>query len=306
MRAAGFPSGKQTTADDRVPFHWITAFFEIAARETNDDLLGFHFGQTADVRDSGLVGFLGAYAETLRDAIHNSAFYARVFGDGVAFDTTRLDAEGRLGWDYNLPASVDTRQYAEWYAATCVSVCRTAAGSHIRPRRVCLRHPHRNASDEMARFFGCEVEFGADENAVYFEPGALDRRIPASDRKLLAYLRGVAQDILDRHGGNVPDLPAQIERLIMARLSSGRVGQDEIAAELGMSQRTLSRRLQEMDLTFRGLLDGLREALATRYLSESDLTQAQIAFMLGFADQSSFITAYRRWTGKTPGDARRH
>jgi AraC-like DNA-binding protein len=175
----------------------------------------------------------------------------------------------------------------------------------VRCTRVVFRHPRRLGVDEMRGFFGCEVAFGGDENAIYFNRADLQRPISTADSKLIGFLRNIGEETLARHTANMPPLQERLERALLPMLSSGRVSQEAAARELGMSGRTLSRRLAETGQSFRGILDGLREALATRYLLQSDLSQTEITFLLGFADQSSFVTAYRRWTGLTPGEIRR-
>lgn len=97
-----------------------------------------------------------------------------------------------------------------------------------------------------------------------------------------------------------------LERAISKRLTGDTLSVAAVADDLGMSVRTLSRRLEREGLTFRGVVRTLREALATRYLTRSALSQAQIAFMLGFSDQAAFSNAYKSWTGRTPGSVRRN
>ena len=88
------------------------------------------------------------------------------------------------------------------------------------------------------------------------------------------------------------------------RLSAGRTGIEEVAAAMGMSRRTLARRLREVNTTYTETLEGLRQALADRYLTDSDLSVSEIGYLLGYADTSTFSTAFRRWTGRSPGQVR--
>tara|TARA_R110002074_G_scaffold10302_2_gene39447 strand:+ start:2887 stop:3942 length:1056 start_codon:yes stop_codon:yes gene_type:complete len=304
ISAAGFQHGGKVEADTLVPFQSIARFFELAATAAHDPLLGFHFGQIVDSRDSGIIGFLGTYAETMRDGILNTSAFARVLGNASEFDTGGLNSCGRLVFYFHLPPSLPNSQYVEWFASSCISSYRRLLKRPIYCSRVVFTHPRRIGCEEMAEFFGCTIEYGGDENALYFRQADLCAEIPSSDKKLVNFLRSVAKVALERHMTNVPPLQESVERVLVRHMSAGDVSQNRIARELGMSSRTLSRRLAENGQTYRELLDSLREALATRYLTQSTLSQIEITFLLGFADQSSFASAYRRWTGQTPGAVR--
>nr|WP_255564542.1 AraC family transcriptional regulator [Mameliella sp. CS4] len=305
LAKAGFPQPTAIDTEIAVPFEWIAGFFELSAEATGDDLLGFRFGTAIDVRDAGLIAFLGVYAETMHEGIVNTAQFSSTFGDAISFDLSRLDTEGRLGYDYRVPISVETRQYVEWFASGCLHAYRIVMQKHIQCRAVHFRHLREHGLGEMHQHFGCTPQFGARENALYFSQADLATHIPSADDKLLGFLRRTAEDVLDRHPRNAPTLQTAVERALMRRLPEGKVALNDIAGDLGLSPRTLSRRLQDNGLTYRDVLNGLREALATRYLTRSTISQTQIAFMLGFSDQAAFVTAYRGWTGQTPGSVRR-
>jgi AraC-like DNA-binding protein len=87
-------------------------------------------------------------------------------------------------------------------------------------------------------------------------------------------------------------------------IASGHYSKPEIASRLGISARTLQRRLREEGTTYRVVLDKLREDLALRYLAQSHYTSAQIGFLLGYDDPNSFFRAFRSWTGQTPEEVR--
>ncbi len=288
-----------------VPFTQIAAFFEICAAEAGERLLGFKFGRTIDPRDAGLIAFLGVYAQTMRDGLENIATYSRVFGDAAIIDVSRLGCDGRLGFDFSVPVSVETQQYTEWLASALLHGAQSVMRRPIRCRAARFRHLRTLGIEDMRRHLGCTPAFCADENALYFSRGDLDTLIPEADHKLVQFLREVAESTLERHHSNEPPLLISLERALARHLPKGEVKMEQVAQELGLSPRTLSRRLKEEDLSFREVLKGLRQALATRYLSQTTTSQAQIAFLLGFSDQAAFARAYRAWTGRTPGAMRK-
>lgn len=97
----------------------------------------------------------------------------------------------------------------------------------------------------------------------------------------------------------------KVERIIKPRLENGQVNLDDIAAEAGVSVRTLQTRLEESGLNFRTLLDRMRHAQVLLYMGDIDISLIHMAHMLGFATQSSFHHAFKRWTGMTPGQYRK-
>jgi AraC-like DNA-binding protein len=118
-------------------------------------------------------------------------------------------------------------------------------------------------------------------------------------------LRQYCRDILSTQPEPQPLLVERVERVIADQLANGQAKLDVVAAEVGMSSRSLSRRLSEMGTSFNDLIEGLRKQIAHRYLHETDMSCTQIAFVLGYSDVSSFNHAFKRWSGETPTAARK-
>jgi AraC-like DNA-binding protein len=93
-----------------------------------------------------------------------------------------------------------------------------------------------------------------------------------------------------------------VRRVLRELLPTGAVGQETVASRLNRSLSTLQRQLQAEGLNYRNLLDDTRRSLAEAYLRDARFTRAEIAYLLGFSDQSNFSRAYRRWTGRSPGE----
>ena len=109
--------------------------------------------------------------------------------------------------------------------------------------------------------------------------------------------------MLARRAGD-DDLVARAERWVVDNLHTGHVGATRLARALGMSERTLARRLAEDGLTPAGLVDDLRRRLADRYLAARGFPLGRITYLLGYSDLSAFTRAFRRWTGRTPSEWR--
>ena len=105
-------------------------------------------------------------------------------------------------------------------------------------------------------------------------------------------------EMLDELGD--PDLVSQVKKAIIENLPSGAPGEEDVARKLCVSGRTLQRRLAEQDTNFRTLLLEVRRELAVKYISDSAMPLAEISYMLGFSDSSSFSRAFKKWTGDPP------
>lgn len=288
-----------------IPFARHAAFFELAARVTGDDCLGLHFAQTREMRDAGVVGYVGLASPTLSDAYKNISRYVRVASNATVLSTDLLDSQGEVHWWVSDLPSPKPRQCLEFTGALMVRGMRDLTGRSLAPVRVSFAHPRTKHIEEFERYFRCPVRFGRDQNVVQIKPSDLRTKLIASDDRLLTVLRGFCEDILSRHAHQPLSVVEKVERTVADRLPKGEAKLDIAAGELRMSPRSLSRRLAESGTSFNQIVEDLRKELASRYLEESDLRLAEISFLLGYTDVSSFNHAFKRWTGMTPSAFRR-
>lgn len=151
-------------------------------------------------------------------------------------------------------------------------------------------------------FLGVEIELGAANAELVFDASLVDTPVARADPELEAYFRSV----LERAAGAPvvePQILADARAVIRERLIHGTPTVDDVARSLAIGARTLQRRLAEHGLGFADLLDTTRRTLAENYLRRSELTLAEIAYMLGYVEQASFFRAFRRWHGETTPDA---
>src|SRR5690606_16800270 len=121
-------------------------------------------------------------------------------------------------------------------------------------------------------------------------------------------LFGVLEDHVRLLGERVPSEPAEVAEVrhaIVEQLKGGDPSLEQVAKKLAMSPRTLQRRLQEHGLRYADRRDSARAAAARSYLRDRQISMAEVAYLLGFAEQSSFNRAFKRWTGKAPNEYRK-
>ncbi len=305
LAQAGLDESSLNAEGARIPFDKHAAFFELAAQVTGDGCLGLHFGQTRDTRDAGLIGYVGLSSPTLMDAIKNLARYQRVFSDASEINTDTLEEHGRLLWWFHGLPTQRTRQSVEFSATNLLRAFREMTGHNLAPVRVSFAHPRNTDIQELERFFRCFVSFGCRENIIEMKRSNFNLHLLTADDRLLSVLRGYCKDVLSRRAAQAPPLVERVEHLIAGRLAHREASLDATALELGMSSRSLSRRLAELDTSFNGIVGSLRKDLAVRYLQESNISLTEIAFLLGYSEVSTFTHAFKRWTGNTPTASRR-
>ena len=168
-----------------------------------------------------------------------------------------------------------------------------------------MRLTHRRAwHEEFAAFLGDNVELGATADDIAFPNRIKHAPVVSADLYLNKLLRSYCEEALSQKRRERGSFRSRVENAIVPLLPHGNVQAGEIARQLGVSQRTLARRLIAEEVSFSEVLENLRSDLANRYLADPELAISQIAWLLGYQDVGAFSHAFKRWTGKTPGQAR--
>jgi AraC-like DNA-binding protein len=175
-----------------------------------------------------------------------------------------------------------------------------------RPVEPSVRFIHRRAGDfsEFAEFIGCDIEFGATVDEVAFAAPIADMPVVSADPYLTKFLIANFEQALSRRSAKRGPFRSVVENALAPLLRHGNAHEKEIARQCGVSRRTFARRLMSESLTFEQVLKDLRRDLATQYLADHGLSISQIAWLLGYQQVSSFTNAFKRWTGRTPREAR--
>ena len=203
------------------------------------------------------------------------------------------------------------RQWSEFLMAVIVRILRELTGRDIRPVRVAFAHARNSDLREFDRFFGCPVEFGrvVDERVasdlLEFSNAAVGAPLLTADPKLFKALEPFC-DVAAKERRTASDtLRAAVEKEVEKLLPHGKAQGQRVARALGMSARTLSRRLDVEETTYGDVVDELRRSLALQYLKDPGMSLSQIAWLLGYEGSTSFNHAFKRWTGHSPSVVRK-
>src|SRR5262249_31929571 len=183
-------------------------------------------------------------------------------------------------------------------------ICRLLTGHNLIPQHISIAHHRSEVTAEIARFAGTKIEFSADADEIALNSNARDLPVIHADHYLNNLLQRYCEVALADRGGSISRLRTRIENAISSALPHGRVLAEDVARSLGMSKRTLARKLSDEGLNYSQIFEHLRRDLAVRYLNDRKLHVSKIAWLLGFHEVSAFTHAFKRWTGKTPSQLR--
>ncbi len=302
LKKAGLTYRQIKDRDTRLPVHHQIQFVNLAANALGDEFLGFHLAQLPDLRELGLLFYVAASSETLGDALQRAARYSSIGNEGLSLKY-REQGDIRIAFDYvGVPRHSD-RQQIEFFMTVLIRLCRQLTGLRLLPNRARLTH-RRSKQDgsELVAYFG-PITFGAKADELSFVENIKDMTVTSADPYLNELLVANCEQALAHRPTKRGTLRSAVENAIVPLLPHGKVRASEIAARLGLSQRTASRRLASEGVTFSDVLESLRGDLAKQYLSDPDLSISRIAWLLGYQEVSAFTHAFKRWTGKTPREA---
>jgi len=303
LQTAGLTEPQVLDRSARIRVRHQIDFLNLVAEALGDPFLGFHLAHAADLRELGALYYVAASSETFADAWRRGARYTAVVNEGVSLQY----AEGRdirMAFDYvGVPRHIDRHQI-EFCMAALVRLCRRLTARELTPSRVAFTH-HRNEDPaELAAFFGCEVDFGRRADQLTFDATVRGIPVVSADPYLNELLVAYCEEALARRRARRGSFRSQVENALVPLLPHAKARAGEIARTLGVSQRTLARRLAAEGATFSDVLEGLRGDLARRYLADDGLAVSQVAWLLGYQEISAFTHAFKRWTGMTPRAAR--
>ncbi len=289
--------------EGRIPTHKEAALLEVASGLTGDRCFGTRLGMTLKPKQFGVLGYVALSSDSLRSALVKICRYQRVLSEGCEAQLENQSDRTILKWSVIDPKAKKTTQSDEVSAGICVSIFRALTSTHLSPVSVEFRHRGPEDLREHQRLLGCPVAFGRPRNAMTLTKAQLDLPIRTADAMLLGILERYCREILGRKPKK-PDIVFRVREMIVGFLPEGKTSMDRVSSELGMSARTLARRLEDQGSSYREILDDVRRQLALQYTSDRRIRLGEIAFLLGYNDQTSFNHAFRRWTGGPPSEAR--
>ena len=283
-------------------------YYSLCERVARDDAHGvsvpLRVGSLMRCDDYGAFGLAWKSAVNLRGSYQRAERYGRVLTSVSAYEILteagrvymmlHRDGERRLG----------LRMSNEQTIVAITQISREVSQRPFSPDAIYFKHKSPDDLTAHEAYFGCPVHYGADRDALEISKDALSAPNRLGDPSIStffdAHLDKELAELADDQG-----LERRVRIQIAKALSEGVPTVADVADRLGLSGRTLQRRLAEKGYAFQDLVDEARQDLAERLLRRTDYALAEVAFLTGFAEQSTFSRAFKRWSGQTPATYRR-
>jgi AraC-like DNA-binding protein len=285
--------------DARIPYRAAVALWERLPAAHADPDLGLSFAATLGTSHLGVAGYFVSTAETVSVALQRLLRFHRLLKDPSELSITLAPDAVRI---VEAPPPGEPRfprHLAEAILAAYPVLARQWTGLPVGVTSVCFQHASPGDTRAHERLFGCKPVFGARENALVLPAAVARLPLRTADAALAGYLEPVVSARL----AALPEgdrLLAEVRRAVLDALPDGYPSIQRVARKLGLSSRSLQRRLEERSTRYQDVVDHVRSDAAARLLADVSLSVAEVAFVLGFADTSGFHRAFRRWTGHAP------
>ena len=307
----GWPADALDAARDSVGVADYIALLGAGDQLAGDPVFGLHVGLQARLSTYPFYGLVVCACTTLRAAFDQTRRY-----EGLAHDLGRSRLEERGGmatyyWDTPwLPrcTAAEARHLCDSVLAGILTFVSWLAHERLPVHEIGLPYPQPDAAIRAAhaQVFGPAVVYGVPSAYGRFDAALLDRPVPNADGSMLKVLQRHADELLASRlrETSEPRIVSEVRREVAAQLANDRARVDDVASALALSTRTLQRKLAEAGTNFQAVHDAARQALAEELLRDSRLNLTDVAFMLGYREQSSFNRACRDWFGDTPARTR--
>jgi AraC-like DNA-binding protein len=288
----------------RIPYADMMMLSEHAARMTRDAAFGLHVGERVKMQEYGIVGRSVVTSATLGEGLRNLVRYLPIWTNVGVF---RLDVEGSVAhfqWQYSHRSLPEPRHDCEMSMATVMGLSRLSRGATWTPREVWFQHAKPKDTSEHMRIFRAPVRFGMPANALLLNRESLDIRLKTAHRGPHRGITEAAEQLLPTAWGEA-SFSQGVLSFIRQNLSSGAFDLEAAARELGISRRSLQRKLGQESCSYRQLVQQARRDLSQYLLLETPATATATAYALGYSEPSVFQRVFLKWHGETPGRYRR-
>lgn len=303
-RSVGLDPQSLVNTDAGCPTETLSALWDEAVLRSGDPAIGLVTRHTAQPACFDVVGYIMMSSPTLLAGLQRLQHFLRLIADD---HTVELKSVGEVthatlaigGGNRAVP-----RARYESSFLILLTFCRWMMGRDLQVQAMQFTYPPVADTSVYDTAFRCKVEFGARANTIVLSTAELNTPLATSNPVLLEMLNKLAGERMQQIGTNDESTSAKVSALIRRMLPDGEPVRAAIADLLHVSERTLQRLLTKEGTSFQQLLDDTRRELAERYLAQPQVTLGETSYLLGFAEQSIFTRACKRWFQVSPGQIR--
>ena len=296
LEEAGISAIDLARPDTRVPHRLMMSILEAWVEHSGDRTIGLRAGGSVEPGDLDAIEYAARSCSTLGEALECAARYTHLVNE--AADVSLVDDGECVLWRFRITDGVPQPRAAnDFVIASAARFSLRCAAIDRMPREIHFMHEAPADLGEYAAFSASLLKFGMPHNGYLLERSVLQLPTRIGNVRMHAAFDKYARELSERAALGAR---SRAREAITARLASGDMCMESVAASLAMSVPTLRRRLEDEGTTFTDLVDDVRRDLAERYLREPDRSISEIAALLGFAHAPAFHKAFRRWKGVTP------
>ena len=294
--------GEEPGFDDRISHEFFEALLRQIVTLVGDPAIGLRAAEQIHPSHLGALGYAWMASSSLQTAIKRSERFHRMLNEQLTVHVT--EPPGVLQVEYRQPRH--TRIQSEQFDArlgSLLQLCRLNFGKDLMPAYVCMERSAPPDPRPWTQFFDTQVRFGERLNCLALRKLDAEKPLTVSSPELAA----IHEDIMARYLAKMDRsyISNRVLTAILDLLPSGQIKEDTVATQLRMTRRTLRNKLRSERTSFRSLLTELRKDLVHRYIGDGSYSITEIAFLLGYADTSSFSRAFKTWFEASPTEYRR-
>ena len=291
-------------ADPDMPIPYVTGsrLLVHCAAATGCEHFALLLGEKAGPGTLGLAGLLLMSADSVGSALEDLVRHFALHDRGGLPTLERRGDASLFGFVVVEPAVDEPEQLQDLAMAMACNIMRSLCGPGWNPTEVLLPRRLPAEATPWKQFFRAPVYFGAARCALAFPAHWLAQPVPVANPLLHQHLEKQAVEL--REHQPAAGLAGEVRRLVHGTITHERCSAARIAQRLDMNTRTLNRRLRAEGTTFKALRDDVLHDMARQLLRTTSLNLSEVAQLLGYAEASSFIHAFSRWSGRSPQDWR--
>ena len=288
--------------DGTIPYQTMGLLATVSCERTGRPHFGLDIGREIRIETLGILGEFMRNSPTLRIALQDFALHHHRHAHGGVVYLLEDQPQAFFGYAVYQPNVPGNAMICDGAAMGAFNiVCELVGAAHAPILEVLISQSEPQDIAHYRRSFGVKVSFDADQTAIVFPRRLLSQPIPGADAQRRIAIERQVRAIW--HAGD-HDIATQLRRELRIGLIRGHVSAASIALHLGMSRRTLDRRLTAAGLPFQRALDEARCEYARQLLAYTRLEIGKIAMIVGYADPSILTRAFTRWAGVTPSSWR--
>jgi AraC-like DNA-binding protein len=296
---AGFEANSLEGPTARCALSASLRLWKLAMTATGDPAFGLKVASHLKPTSFHALSYGISASSTLKEAFERAQRYSHLGSDAIDYEFILRGSEYHL---VIAPTADLGDEPIDALVGSHLRMCRSLLGREYSPLRIEFRRSRPSKIDDFDRLLRAPLIFDAPQTRLVFDQESVERRLDGGNPELARHNDAIALQYLSQLERD--NIELRVREVLTERLARGEPSQEDIAEILGMSARTLQRKLGEAGTSYKEILDDTRHSLALAYLSAPRHSVSEVTYLLGFSAGSCFTRAFRRWTGQSPSDWR--